>query len=63
MNAMSDIDDFVHMYAPPIATAVQRLRVLVMRATPNAVERLRPGWRLIGYDLPNGKRLSYFAWI
>jgi hypothetical protein len=60
---MSDIDDFLREYSPPMATTAQRLRTLVMRATPTAVERLRPGWRLIGYDIPNGRRLSYFAWI
>lgn len=60
---MSDIDEFLHEYAPPIAATAQRLRQLVGRAAPDAVEKLRPGWRLIGYDLPNGRRLTYFAWI
>ena len=30
---------------------------------PDAVERVRPGWRLIGYDLPVGRRSVYFAWV
>ena len=24
---------------------------------------MRPGWRLIGYDLPVGRRARYFAWV
>jgi hypothetical protein len=60
---VSDIDDFVHGYAPRMAATVERLRVVVQRAVPQSVERLRPGWRLIGYDVPNGRRLVYFAWI
>src|SRR3954447_172963 len=60
---MSDIDDFVREYSPRMAAMADRLRTLVQRAVPDAVERLRPGWRLIGYDLPNGRRLVYFAWI
>ena len=39
------------------------LRGLVLRAAPSAVERLRPGWKLIGYDLPVTKHGTYFAWI
>jgi hypothetical protein len=30
---------------------------------PDAVERVRPGWRLIGYDVPVGRRLRYFAYV
>jgi hypothetical protein len=39
------------------------LRVAIRRAVPTAIERLRPGWRLIGYDLPKGRKSTYFAWI
>jgi len=30
---------------------------------PEAVEQVRPGWRLIGYDVPAGRRTRYFAYI
>ena len=30
---------------------------------PEAIERVRPGWALIGYDLPVGRRGVYFAWV
>jgi hypothetical protein len=30
---------------------------------PGALEAVRPGWRVIGYDVPNGRRATYFAWI
>jgi hypothetical protein len=35
----------------------------VLRAVPDAIERVRPGWRLIGYDLPVGRRSVYFAYV
>ncbi len=48
----------------PMPDLAQRLRVLVSRAEPDAVERVRPGWRVIGYDIPVGRRrLRFFAWI
>jgi hypothetical protein len=33
------------------------------RAVPAATERIRPGWRLIGYDLPGRKHGIFFAWV
>ena len=50
-------------YSPGIAAVAEQLRAIVRRSVPEAVERVRPGWRLIGYDLPIGKRTVYFAWV
>ena len=41
----------------------RRLQRLVLRTFPDAIERVRPGWHLIGYDLPGGGRTVYFAYI
>jgi hypothetical protein len=42
----------------------ESLRRIVRRAVPDAIERVRPGWRLIGYDLPRDHRRStYFCFI
>jgi hypothetical protein len=36
----------------------------VRRAVPDAIERVRPGWRLIGFDVPVGRRkAAYFAYV
>jgi hypothetical protein len=50
-------------YPPPMRDIADRLRGVVGRALPDAVERVRPGWRLIGYDVPAGRRLAYAAFI
>jgi hypothetical protein len=51
-------------YPPPMRAIAERLRAIVRRAVPDAVERVRPGWRLIGYDVPAGpRRLSYFCYV
>ena len=48
----------------PMPDLAYRLRELVRQAEPDAVERVRPGWRVIGYDMPVGRgRLRFFAWI
>ncbi len=42
----------------PTRRLCEAARETVLRAVPHAVERLRPGWQLIGYDAP-----KYFAFI
>ena len=50
-------------YPPPHQALGRRLRTIVTDAVPEAIERVRPGWRLIGYDLPNTRHGSMFAWV
>jgi hypothetical protein len=50
-------------FPPPMQTIANRLREIVKEAIPQAIERVRPGWRLIGYDLPIGRRAVYFAYV
>ena len=57
------VDAFLAGYPAAIRDAAEALRTVVRRAVPDAVERVRPGWRLIGYDLPVGRRSVYFAYV
>jgi len=50
-------------YSPGIRASAERLRAVVRQAVPDAIERVRIGWRLIGYDVPVGKRTRYFAMV
>ena len=50
-------------YPEPMIDLAEELRRIVRHAAPEAIEAVRPGWRLIGYDLPIGRRTSFFAWI
>ena len=54
---------FLQRHAPPIAALAERLRVVVKRAVPDSIERVRPGWQLIGYDLPVRRHGVFFAWV
>lgn len=54
---------FLEGYPPGIRSAAERLCAVVREAVPDAIERVRPGWRLIGYDVPVGKRARYFAFV
>jgi hypothetical protein len=54
---------FLDGYPPGISAAADRLRAVVRRAVPDAIERVRTGWRLIGYEVPVGKRSKYFAFV
>lgn len=56
-------DLFLSGYAPEIRDIADRLRGVVHDAVPTAIERVRTGWRLIGYDLAFGRRTRYFAFV
>ena len=65
MRALEPIppDGFLSGYSPSIRDVAERLRDVVREAVPEAVERVRTGWRLIGYDVPFGRRTRYFAFV
>jgi hypothetical protein len=46
-----------------IRKAAQTLRSIVRCAVPESIERVRGGWRLIGYEVPDGRHSRYFAYI
>lgn len=56
-------DFFLQGYPPGIQEAAERLRAVVREAVPDAIERVRTGWRLIGYEVPAGRRSRYFAFV
>jgi hypothetical protein len=54
---------FLAAFPGPIRVIAGDLRSLVRAAVPESIERVRPGWRLIGYDAPSGTRTAYFAYV
>jgi hypothetical protein len=54
---------FLADFSPPIRELAEQLRTIVIATLPEVVERVRPGWRLIGYDAPVVRRTTYFAWV
>jgi hypothetical protein len=54
---------FLDGYPSGIQDAADRLRSVVGKAVPNAIERVRTGWRLIGYAVPLGRGSRYFAYV
>ena len=54
---------FLASYPPEIRDLAEQLRSVVHEAVPEALERVRTGWRLIGYDVPVGRRTRYFAFV
>ena len=63
MTEKIPIEAFLEPYPEPIRIAAARLRRLVFQVEPDAIERVRVGWRIIGYDVRVGRRTRYFAWI
>ena len=57
------VEAFLDGFPPAHRELAERLRAILLRAVPEATERVRVGWRLIGYDLPIGRRSLFFAWV
>ena len=56
-------ETFLAPYPDPIRDAANRLREIIRRTVPGAVEAVRPGWHLIGYSVPAGRHTPYFGFI
>lgn len=54
---------FLDGYPGPMRDLAERLRAIVRTTVPEAIERVRVGWRIIGYDIPIGKKTVYFAFV
>jgi hypothetical protein len=52
------VEELLAAYPPRVARLAEAARRAVRAAVPEAVERLRPGWLLVGYDAP-----GYFACV
>ena len=50
-------------YPEPVRDTAAALRAVVREAVPDAIERVRIGWRLVGYDLPLRRYGVYFAYL
>ncbi len=63
MRDVLPAEAFLAGYPAGIRDAAEILRAVVRRAVPEAIERVRGGWRLIGYEVPSGRRSRYFAYV
>jgi hypothetical protein len=56
-------DALLDAYPPVTQETAHALQALVREAVPDAWERVRVGWHLIGYDLPLRRYGVYFAYV
>jgi hypothetical protein len=57
------VEVFLDSYPEHIRRASQALRRAVREVTPDAVEGVRLGWRVVGYAIPTRRRPKLFALI
>lgn len=57
------VDEFLASFPTKIRKIAEKLRRLVTRAVPHHLERVYPGWKVIGYRALSGSKSSYFAFI
>jgi len=58
------VDLFLDGFSPLHREIAERLRRTIHRTIPEATERVRVGWRVVGFDLPRRRRPpAFFAWV
>jgi hypothetical protein len=57
------VEAFLEPYPLTMRAIAEALRSIVRQVVPDAIEAVRPGWRLIGYKVPVGRRSVYFAYV
>jgi hypothetical protein len=56
-------EELLAPYPPPLRETGEALRRLVKQVLPEAIEGVRAGWRLIGYDVPVRRGTRFCAWV
>jgi hypothetical protein len=57
------VEVFLDGCSPAHRAIANRLRSIITATIPEATERVRVGWRVIGFDLRVGRRSGFFAWV
>lgn len=56
-------EQFLSTFSPAVQTLAQRLRELIKQTIPNCIEKVYPGWRLLGYRVLVDNKSHYFCFI
>lgn len=57
------VEAFLESFPPPIRAAAEALRGLFRRVIPDADEMVRPGWGVIGYNVPVHRGAPYVGGV
>ena len=56
-------EQFLAAYPEPLQILAHALREVIKAALPEVQEAVYPGWKLIGYRVPNGKKTAYVGFV
>lgn len=56
-------EQFLAEYPAAIQDLARQLCAIVRDTMPHAVEAVYPGWKLIGYRVPDGGKTRYFCYV
>lgn len=59
----TESEKFLSGFPPTTQALAQRLRELIKQTVPNCIEKVYPGWRLLGYRVLIKNKSHYFCFI
>jgi len=57
------VEEFLDPFPASTQKTVQSLRAIIGKCFPDVIERVYPGWKLIGYRVVHEKESYYFCYI
>lgn len=57
------VDDYLQQFPEHIRLLAEKVRGLILKAVPDVMERVYPGWKIIGYRAPLGKYSVYIGFL
>ncbi|HEY4613030.1 MAG TPA: DUF1801 domain-containing protein [Bacteroidota bacterium] len=57
------VKQYLKKFPKPVQALTTSLRRLIKQAVPACIERVYPGWKLIGYRAINGTKSHYFGFL
>lgn len=57
------VEEYLNQFPGEIQNLARKLRALVRKAVPDVLERVYPGWKIIGYRAPFGASSVYIGFL
>lgn len=63
IHSGQSVDDYLQQFPEHIRLLAEKVRRMIFKAAPDVLERVYPGWKIIGYRAPLGTSSVYIGFL
>ncbi len=63
IHSEQSVDGYLEQFPANIRLLAEKVRGLILKAVPDVMERVYPGWKIIGYRAPLGTSSVYIGFL